>query len=370
MRTLVIIFALLAAAFSAQAHQLSTAYLTLEQDNNATLSGNWQLQLSDLYPLMADKGIVLDANQDGNLTWREITNQQAAIQAQLLSQLTFEQGGRPCNITVAGNMMLESHANLPYLWLPLAVNCPSAAGLSISYQAMFGINTGHKLIVNISQPEHSINRILDTSNRSLAVNMQASAMGETAREYLYQGIVHILIGTDHILFLLALLLTCVLYRDKQQWKGIDSPRSILLSTTWIITAFTLAHSITLTATALNWLPSSRWVEFIIALSVLFAALNNIFPLITKLGWVTFGFGLLHGMGFASVLGELGLPSSHTLLAVVAFNLGVELGQLSILLLALPVLMLVRHQWRYQRWFMPLGSACIALVALQWSIERF
>lgn len=370
MRTLVILFALLATAFTAHAHQLSTAYLTLEQDENATLSGNWQLQLSDLYALMADKGIVLDANQDGNLAWREITNQQAAIQAQLLSQLSFDQDGRRCDMVVTGNMMLESHANQPYLWLPLEVNCSSAAGLNLSYQAMFDINTGHKLIVNIAQSEQSINRILDTSHRSLAVNIQASSIGETAREYLYQGVVHILIGTDHILFLLALLLTCVLYRDKQQWKGIDSPKSILISTTWIITAFTLAHSITLTATALNWLPSSRWVEFLIAVSVVFAALNNIFPLITKLGWVTFGFGLLHGMGFASVLGELGLPANHTLLAVVAFNLGVELGQLSILLLALPVLMLVRHQWRYQRWFMPAGSACIALVAVQWSIERF
>ncbi|UIP29110.1 HupE/UreJ family protein [Photobacterium sp. TLY01] len=369
MRTLVIIFALLVAAFSAQAHQLSTAYLTLAQDNNATLSGNWQLQLSDLYPLMADKGIVLDTNQDGKLSWRELESQQPAIQTQLLSQLAVEQGGRRCNLTVTGNMMLESHANLPYLWLPLEINCLSATGLSLSYQAMFDINTGHKLIVNVAQPEQSINRIMDTNNRSLAINMQSSAMGETAREYLYQGIVHILIGTDHILFLLALLLTCVLYRDNRQWKGIDSPKSILISTTWIITAFTLAHSITLTATALNWLPSSRWVELLIALSVLFAALNNIFPLITKLGWVTFGFGLLHGMGFASVLGELGLPSSHTLLAVVAFNLGVELGQLSILLLALPVLILVRHQWRYQRWFMPAGSACIALMAAQWSIER-
>jgi len=109
----------------------------------------------------------------------------------------------------------------------------------------------------------------------------------------------------------------------------------------VVTAFTLAHSVTLAATALNWIQvSSAWVEVGIAISVLAAALNNIFPLVKKLTLVTFGFGLLHGMGFAGVLGELGLPSDQKLLTVLAFNLGVEFGQLGIILAALPIMVLI------------------------------
>ena len=162
----------------------------------------------------------------------------------------------------------------------------------------------------------------------------------------------------------------MLVRKNNKWQGIDSKVTIFKHTAWIVTAFTLAHSITLTATAMELVsPNSRWVELGIAISVLFAALNNIWPLVVRLGWVTFAFGLLHGMGFASVLGELGLSSDYQLLSVLAFNLGVEIGQLAILVVALPLLILARNRQWYQKWVMPAGSIAIALIAVQWSIER-
>ncbi len=137
------------------------------------------------------------------------------------------------------------------------------------------------------------------------------------------------------------------------------------------TAFTLAHSVTLTATALGILNfSSHWVELGIALSVLFAALNNVWPIVLRLGWITFAFGLLHGMGFAGVLGELGLPENQKLLAILAFNVGVEIGQLAILALVLPLLIFLRHTNWYRNWGMQLGSIAIGLMAIQWSVERF
>ena len=115
---------------------------------------------------------------------------------------------------------------------------------------------------------------------------------------------------------------------------------------------------------------SRWVELGIAISVLFAALNNIWPIVLRLAWLTFAFGLLHGMGFAGVLGELGLPADQQLLSILAFNLGVEIGQLAILAILLPVLILLRNTKLYSKGIMPVGSLLIAMMAVQWSIERW
>jgi hypothetical protein len=163
---------------------------------------------------------------------------------------------------------------------------------------------------------------------------------------------------------LALLLPAVMQRREKKWHTIASVKTILTNTVWIVSAFTLAHSITLTATAMGWVnPNSRCVELGIALSVLFAALNNIWPLVLRLGWLTFAFGLLHGMGFAGVLGELGLPADQQLLSILAFNLGVEIGQLAMLAILLPLLILLRHIPLYSRGVMPAGSLIIALMFL-------
>ena len=139
----------------------------------------------------------------------------------------------------------------------------------------------------------------------------------------------------------------------------------------IVTAFTLAHSITLTLATLGVvvLPS-RAVEATIAASVVVAALNNVFPLFTGRRWaVAFGFGLVHGFGFASVLADLGLPSDALALALVGFNLGVEAGQLAIVAVFLPLAYAVRRTVLYRQGVRIAGSLLIALLAGVWFAER-
>ena len=115
---------------------------------------------------------------------------------------------------------------------------------------------------------------------------------------------------------------------------------------------------------------SRWVESAIALSVVLAALNNIRPAVYEKRWViAFCFGLIHGFGFASVLADLGLPQESLLIALVAFNLGVELGQLVIVSVFLPIAYALRKTALYQRVVLVLGSAAIALIAGVWLVER-
>ena len=351
---------------TAFAHQLSTSYLSLNKvESSETLnefSGTWQIPLIDL-----EHKIAFDLNQDGNIAWHEITAKRAALNEFMYASIKISSTDeQACLIQSDNDLKLDNHFNQPYVVLPISVNCAEKSAIILTYSAFFDIDANHKVITTVN----SQTRVISADQATQAFDFTSTSYLATFKQYVYQGILHIWLGLDHILFLIALLLTCVLVRKDSKWQGVTSKIAIFKHTAWIVTAFTLAHSITLTATAMELLsPNSRWVEFGIAISVLFAALNNIWPLVLRLGWITFAFGLLHGMGFAGVLGELGLSNDYQLLSVVAFNLGVEIGQLAILAVTLPLLISCRRYAVYQKWVMPAGSLIIALIAVQWSIER-
>ncbi|WP_404344210.1 HupE/UreJ family protein [Pseudoalteromonas mariniglutinosa] len=361
---LILLSWLIMISFNSYAHQLSTGYLELNTTapQAISLTGSWQVDIADI-----EQQIPFDLNQDGAISWQEITAKQLAIESFVTKVISVKQHTNSCIVTSSGPLQLDNHFNQAYLVIPLHVKCSTTSDtLSLSYRAFFERDSNHKTIAAINDQS----RIFSKDKQTQVFNFNQSSYLQTFVEYLYQGVLHIWLGLDHILFLIALLLTCVLVRKNHAWQANSSKWHIFKHTAWIVTAFTLAHSITLTATAMALIsPNSRWVELGIAISVLFAALNNIYPLIVRLGWITFAFGLLHGMGFASVLAELGLSNNYQLLSVLAFNLGVEMGQLVILALALPILTAIRHFNWYQKWIMPLGSVAIALIAIQWSIER-
>jgi hypothetical protein len=196
-------------------------------------------------------------------------------------------------------------------------------------------------------------------------------MWHQAQQYVHEGIWHIWLGYDHVLFLIALLLPAVLRRAEGRWE----PTPDFLSAFWdvlaIVTAFTIAHSITLglAATGLIALPS-RLVESAIAASVVFAGISNLYPVLVQRRWlVAFLFGLIHGFGFATVLRDLGLPRGSLALSLVSFNLGVEVGQLAIVAVFLPLAYYLRNSWTYQRLILVSGSLCIVVLACAWLIER-
>ena len=176
--------------------------------------------------------------------------------------------------------------------------------------------------------------------------------------YIKLGFEHILpLGFDHILFIL----------------GIFFLNPNLRAVLWQVTAFTVAHSITLVLAATGVIhPLSSVIEPIIALSIAFIAIENIF--ITSLKWwrvlIVFAFGLVHGMGFAGVLSEIGLPGENFLNAIISFNVGVELGQVAVILAAnfIVVKWIKEKQW-YRPGFLIPASACIAVFALWLTYER-
>ena len=163
----------------------------------------------------------------------------------------------------------------------------------------------------------------------------------------------------------------MLVRQDGRWQPTPRVGGSLRSVAGVVTAFTLAHSITLSLAALGIVrPNGQVVEIVIAASVLLAALNNIRPVVTGRVWlVALAFGLIHGMGFARALQDLGLPKGQELLALLGFNLGVELGQLGVVALMFPILAGVRRQAWYPRIAMPLLSGLIAIAALYWIWQR-
>jgi hypothetical protein len=184
--------------------------------------------------------------------------------------------------------------------------------------------------------------------------------------FVREGIWHIWIGIDHILFLVCLILPAVWTRGRR-----DKPlREVCVEVFEIVTAFTLAHSITLiiSAVGLFTLPS-RYVETAIALSVVAAALNNVVRVVDARWAVAFSLGLLHGFGFSSVLIDLGLPSRELIGALLGFNVGVELGQAAIVIALLPVLYLIRNTLAY-RTLLFAGSGAVAVIASIWTYQRF
>ncbi len=349
----------------ALAHQLSTAYLSVHQDAELAMTGQWQIRWLDLH-----QAITLDEDQDGQLTWREVSQNKENILEYLYSTLVIGNDSTSCQMQINPELQTASHFNEGYLAASFSASCAEHGPLTLSYNAIYEIDEEHKVLINISRQDESISAVLSAEQRDIALTGEAYSALDTFVQYLEQGVIHIWLGIDHIVFLLALLLTAVLVRKDKQWLGSSEPGKMFKNTFWIVSAFTLAHSITLTATAMNWINmDSSWVELSIALSVLIAACNNIWPVIVRLGWLTFGFGLLHGFGFASVLAQLGLHPQQTLLSVLAFNLGVELGQLVILFATFPVLMLVRSKVWYRKGGMQLASACIGVMAVIWSLER-
>lgn len=184
---------------------------------------------------------------------------------------------------------------------------------------------------------------------------------QAAWTFVERGAAHILDGIDHLLFLLCLVLPFGLRRF---WQLVG-----------VVTAFTAAHSITLIAAAFGAVPSGAWfpplVEVLIAVSILYMALENILAANLRRRWlVAFGFGLVHGFGFSFALQQdLQFAGSHFLVSLVAFNLGIEVVQIALLAVALPVLSLALARMRKPRWGIAIVSALVAHTAWHWMLER-
>ena len=233
--------------------------------------------------------------------------------------------------------------------------------LLIDHNAKTGINHGEEytaMVFGPSAPEQTLNLL-----------SVPSLLG--GRQMVWQGVLHIWSGIDHVLFLLALLLPTVLILKESAWRPVGRFRSALWNVLKIVTVFTAAHSVTLLLAALGFLNvPSRFVESVIALSIILVALNNITGTIREGSlFVVLTLGLFHGLGFAAVMAHLPFRMESLVKSVVGFNIGVELGQMVIVAALFPLLFLLRKLPLYIPVVLKGGSVVLILISSAWFFQR-
>jgi len=359
------VLTLLVVAPTAQAHIASNGFLSLEVEH-ARVTGALELAIRD-----GELAVGLDRDRDGKVSWGELRAAQSALQSYVGAHLHLLGPDGTCTLSV-GSVQVNQRVDGAYLWLPIAADCGrDFRRLRIDYSLLREEDPSHRGLLTLRAQAAVQTAVLGGNTAARAFDLDDPSPWEAIGEYLRAGVWHIWSGIDHLLFLLSLLLPAVLLREGGHWRPVPRARPAFISILKIVTAFTLAHSLTLSLAAFDIvrLPS-RLTESAIAASIIAAALNNVFPVITESrARIAFAFGLLHGFGFASVLADMGLPHGARLLSLLAFNLGIETGQLAVVLLVMPAVYCFRKQLLYRRTVLPWGSAAIATLALVWLVQR-
>lgn len=267
--------------------------------------------------------------------------------------------------------------------------------LDVRYDGFFVGDDTHKGVLiqeynwkaGIVDNESLISLIFGKDDRQQQLSLKDASLWKGFWALVKLGVWHIWIGLDHILFIVALILPAVVRRRESladlstvdtnvpdnysdSWLPVAKFKPAFIYIITVITFFTIAHSITLAMAALGVVNlSSRIVESIIAISIALAAVHNITPIFKGREWlIAFLFGLFHGFGFASVLGEKGLSGDFMILSLLGFNVGVELGQVLIICMVFPVLYLIRKLFVYPR-IITYGSVLLILISIYWFVER-
>lgn len=373
------VLAIALAPTPAQAHAPSNATLSLAAEADHGVQQRWDIALRDL-----DRVLPLDADDDGQITWAELRAAWPQVVALADDGLRLSTDRGACVAAPVQAPRVDGHADGTYAVLERRWQCPGdagAAGLRVDYRLFADADASHRGLLQWRAAPQAAAATAVLAPSAGPVSMAgmgptgiaapgaapgADAPPSTLLGFVGEGVHHILIGTDHVLFLLALLLPSVLLPAAgARWT------QALVQVAKVVTAFTVAHSITLALAVLGIAnPPSRIVESLIAASVVLAAVDNLKRFLPGVRWqLAFVFGLVHGFGFAGALAELGLDEAALARSLVGFNLGVELGQLGIVAVALPLAWWLRHTVFYRRAVLGGGSLAIAAVAALWFVER-
>ncbi len=367
-----LLFLLLLVPISSFGHSLSDSYLNLNLDRldaeQPVISGHWLIAVRDL-----ELAIGVDANHDGRVTWGELQQRNPEIAAYALGRLQIRSEVGLCQLSIGSFQIEELNAGV-FLYIPLSGTCPDYQSLEFNYSLLFEIDSSHRGILSLQSPAGSAIRIFSPVTSSQVITQDGSSALKNFGTFIIEGIWHIWIGLDHILFLMALLIPIVLgiHQKVRELQDRSSPALILgVEILKVVTAFTVAHSVTLVLGTLKLIVlPARLVESVIALSVAVAGLNIIFPFLRRYHWqMAFMFGLIHGFGFAGVLGDLSLPAGLFFGSLLGFNLGVELGQLCIVLVLVPLLLILGLRASSRKTTSIISGVVISVFGLAWLADR-
>lgn len=364
---LTVILWLLTLANPVLAHKASDSFMCLD-----THTGQFRIDVA-----LRDMALLvpLDSNRDGKVTGGELRQHRGAILNAIEDGITLSAGNSACELQ-GQQWGISEHSDGAYVATRYQALCDGGQAPDLlEYHLLFEQDSLHRGLIQISTGEASSLAVAGPDSRTVDLRPSGtSGLWQSFTTFLFEGVVHLLIGLDHILFLLVLVLPASLTGNhsanaaRRWWPS----RAQVIELTAVVTAFTVAHSITLALAALKIvsLPIA-WVETVIAASIAVAAVNVVWPVLGRKTWpLAFGFGLIHGFGFASVLSDLTSGTANLAVALAGFNVGVELGQLALLVICFPLLTLLAQATPlYQRALVPLTLLGVIGVSLMWVWER-
>lgn len=381
--------ALLLALFPlvASAHKESDAYLTLATDpaNPTILRGQFDIALRDLSFVLD-----IDSNRDSAITWGEVKANREAIERYALGGLVIKGDGLTCTTRPTGQK-IDEHNDGAYDVIFFDAICDTQIPnrLTIVYTLFKDVDPYHRGIVTMRAGNLSTGAVLGPRMPTATLDIRNPDRWVQFKSFMVNGIWHIWSGADHLIFVISLLLPAVLYRRRASgndsrpapatasapsgtgWVPVPRFSTAMIELIKIVSGFTVSHTAMLALSVYGYvnLPS-RLVESGIALSILLAALNNLYPVVTRRAWlVAFAFGFIHGLGFASALAGLSLPPGAMLASLGGFSVGVELGQEAVVLSFLPLAFLLRKTRFYQIGVVRWGSLLIVAIAAIWFVQR-
>jgi hydrogenase/urease accessory protein HupE len=352
-----VLFAFLLVSNLSTAHDvgLSTATIRIVSTEIQTTLGFALREVEQISPL--------DENHDGKVDRDEFEKGREKLVRSVMDECRLQVGGESLGPTDRWCRMNDAdNVEISFLF-----EVPNMGDYSINFELIRHLIPGHRMFVSVFNSEGGLldNQLLDAHSTTINVPLKgnpniASKQSLTGPwgSFLVLGVEHIMTGYDHLLFLLGLLIVT----------------QTLGSALSIITCFTLAHSITLALATFNLVDvPNRLVEPLIAASIVYVGLENLFSGgVPKGRWqLTLAFGLIHGFGFASVLREMGIGSKvdGVIMPLLFFNLGVELGQISLAGLTLPLIWMLRKQTVFVGRWVPACSICVIAAGGFWLMQR-
>ncbi len=340
--------------------QTAHAHLGSKKNVRAELLSDGVLATFEVEAVDASLAVGLGLEADpGTLMARS-----ALIARWLSAGVNVTGAGEPCT-AAPGAPHASSRDGIDTVVVRVAYICEAGSPYVLSDQTVFDTDPDHATVVEVMDGDSHAVHVLSSERRSVEL-VAAPSAAATAIEMVVEGAIHLVTGYDHLLFLLTLLLAGGVVSKK---RGL---RVAGREVAWVVTAFTLGHSVSLALATFGvvTLPP-RWVESAIAATIVVVALDNVLrpersgarPALSGV------FGLVHGFGFASVLAEVGLPASQRALALFSFNVGIELAQLSFVVVLLAPLAWLASKKLYEPVVLRGGSFAIAAMGAVWLVER-
>lgn len=356
-RKLIFLLILSGVSASVLAHRSYESYLHFDPGSESSLV--WEIETNNFESLFT-----LDDNGNEIISWKEILNHQQTLIDYALQniEITLDNKGLILNVD---HVEVKRRGDQSYLVLVFDLPEEShSERIEILYSLFFYMDKSQRLIFSVGSDKSKDIYLLSPEENQVQVDIKTNNLWFQIRQFVREGILHLFSGYDHLAFLMMLVLA---YMGR-----LASQRKVVLYGLFkVISAFSVAHTLTLfLAVTETVMLSAALVELVIALTVMVTALGNIGGRGQILSWhVAFVFGLIHGFGFANVLSEMELQQSYLIVLLFSFNVGLEIGQLLLISLVLPLLLWLRSFESVYLRFSNVCSMSVFAISVVWVIQR-